>query len=298
MLLFKYKHNKEPIEGISAHAYFDRSKLPKVSPLIIFLVVILGILCWYPSFISVQQKMLVVKQKQQKLLQRDQQIQRLLNQTEKPIWLSDYPWLTWHTETAITQKLNENESGKPALLLYISLQGVSNHQDWRLVLNRLMDEYSLRPKFEQIYWQESGLLDVNIELQLVPKKLALKDYLFLPRRIYRDWPKNIEVLAALEWQNKRSLKIRIGDRDLSLEQGDWVPELAASLVLLDDQRAVFRQQYGKSVQNQKAPAELILDYFKRSDLTDVGLVQDDGKSNHNGEIDILAYQYREPSDEH
>ena len=295
MLLFKYKHNKEPIVGVSAKAYFGHSKLPKVSPFLILLIVILGVLCWYPSFMAVQEKMLAVKQKQQKLLQRDQQVQRLINQTEKPIWLSDYPWLTWHTETATAQRSKKAESGKPPLLLYISLQGVSNYQDWTLVLNRLMDEYSLRPKFEQIYWLESGLIDVNIELQLVPKKYALKNYLFFPRRIYRDWPKDIEVLAALEWQSKRSLKIRIGELDLSLEQGDWVPELAANVVLLDDQRAVFRQQYGASTQNQTSPTELILDYFNRLDLKGVTLIQEERGPVLNAEKAVLAYQNGEMS---
>ncbi len=296
MLLFKFKSNNSPIVGISPNTYFNQIKLPRVSPLALFLAVVLAALCWYPSFIEVQQKILVVKQKKQKLLQRDMQVQRLVNQTARPEWLSDYPWLTWHTEAkTMASRSNDLDRGKPPLLFYISLQGVASQQSWSLMLNKLIDDYSLQPKFEQIYWLESGLLDVNIELQLVPKKLAIKDYLFLPRRVYRDWPKNIEVLAALEWQNKRSLKIRIGELDLSLEQGDWVPELAANLVSLDDQRAVFRQQYGNSIQNQKAQAELVLEYLNHPDLEGVSLAQ--GKSSQYESVGILAYQNREVKDE-
>ncbi|OUR66059.1 hypothetical protein A9Q77_11605 [Marinomonas sp. 42_23_T18] len=298
MLLFKFKSNNRPIVGVSPNTYFNQIKLPKVSPLTLFLAVVLAALCWYPSFIEVQQKILVVKQKKQKLLLRDMQVQRLVSQTARPEWLSDYPWLTWHTEAkTITTGSNEIDSGKSPLLFYISLQGVASQQSWSLMLNKLIDDYSLQPKFEQIYWLESGLLDVNIELQLVPKKLAIKDYLFLPRRVYRDWPKNIEVLAALEWQNKRSLKIRIGELDLSLEQGDWVPELAANLVSLDGQRAVFRQQYGHSIQDQKAQAELVLEYLNHATLEGVSLAQDNAKFSQQMNIDILAYQNRDVKDE-
>jgi hypothetical protein len=295
MLLFKYNSNKGSINGITHKAYFNQIKWPTVSPLALLLVVVLAGLCWYPSFIEVQKKIVIVKQKQQKLLRRDKQVQRLVSQTAKPEWLSDYSWLTWHTEAKkITSLTSEIDSTKPPLLFYISLQGVASQQSWRLILNKLIDDYSLLPKFEQIYWLESGLLDVNIELQLVPRKMAIKDYLFLPRRVYRDWPKNIEVLAALEWQRKRSLKIRIGERDLSLEQGDWVPELAANLVSLDGQRAVFRQQYGNL--NQKTQTELVLDYLNDSALEGVSLARDKSELMVYEDSDILAYQNRENKD--
>jgi len=297
MLLFKYKSNSGSVEGISPNTNFNQIKWPKMSPLALMLTVVLAALCWYPSFIEVQQKIVIVKQKQQKLLQRDMQVQSLVNQTTRPEWLNDHSWLTWHTEAKTMASLpSEIDTSKPPLLFYISLQGIASQQSWSLMLNKLIDDYSLAPKFEQIYWLESGLLDVNIELQLVPRKMAIKDYLFLPSRVYRDWPKNIEVLAALEWQNKRSLKIRIGELDLSLKQGDWVPELAANLVSLDGQHAVFRQQYANSTQNHKGQAELVLEYLNHFDIEGVSLDHDKSEPMQYEGVDTLAYQNRETKD--
>lgn len=279
MLLSKYKNSSSsPHSGATRFlAKFKREKQFAFSPISLVLLVILAALSWYPGFISLQQQVTALDQDRTKLLKRDKKIQALLRQVHQPAWLSDYPWLAWHVESKqkTTPVLTQNKAITP-LNLSISLQGVASYQEWLAVLNKIFDDYSLSPKYEQIYWLETGLLDVNLELQLVSKKFAEKEYRILPTRTFNPWPTDIQVLAALKWRNERSLKVRVGDQYLSLKQGDWVPELASNLILLDDAQAVFRQQFAPLQMTTKTEkdlsrGQLAINYLSQPNLEGVDL---------------------------
>jgi|GEM_PF-2087607 len=281
MLLFKSSKNDRTLITGTENSRVQMRSLgwPPISLATVVLAFILASLAWYPSFISLKEETLALEQDQKKLLRQSKILQSLLDKSNHPIWLDNYSWLTWQAETERADLfrnsiLNHKEKGATPLLFYISLQGASSYQEWMTILNKLFDQYSLRPSYEQIYWLENGLLDMNLQLQFVPKKFAVKKYQPLPNRFYQTWPKDIEVLAALKWQDKRILKMRVEERDLSLELGDWVPALAANLVSLSDKQAVFQQQYMSSTFVDQAQSNLVLNYLNTADLSDVNLQLD------------------------
>ena len=305
MWLFKYRNTRrvsDQLVGFSAH--YQDLKWPVVSPVTICLSIVLAGLCWYPSFTQLEAKKAKLQLNQVQLMKRDQALQRLILQTEKPTWLADFTWLTWQAEThnakhpSLTNlKEGARSSKSPLLTYYISLKGVASYQDWSKILNRLFDEYSLRPKSEHIYWLASGLLDVRLELQLVTKKLALKKYSLLARRGYRNWPKEIEVQAALSWHDKRSLKLRVGESSLTLTQGDWVPELAANLVTLDADKAVFRQQVSATRQADLERSDLVIPYLNLANFEGVTLSNLDKTASKIEQLDSVSMIYGEQEDE-
>lgn len=281
MLLFKSSKNDRSLITGTENSRVQMRSLgwPPISLATVVLAFILASLAWYPSFISLKEETLALEQDQKKLLRQSKILQSLLDKSNHPIWLDNYSWLTWQAETERADLfrnsiLSHKDKGATPLLFYISLQGASSYQEWMTILNKLFDQYSLRPSYEQIYWLENGLLDMNLQLQFVPKKFAVKKYQPLPNRFYQTWPKDIEVLAALKWQDKRILKMRVEERDLSLELGDWVPALAANLVSLSDKQAVFQQQYMSSTFVDQAQPNLVLNYLNTADLSDVNLQLD------------------------
>lgn len=292
MLLFKFKKNSE-INAANIGSFND-FKLPVVRPLAAFIIVILGGLCWVPSFLELQAQTQALQLEQQRLLSRNHKVKSLLEQVAKPAWLASYPWLTWYTKSQSSRSGSHDQLKKSSpRLLTFSLQGIASYQEWAQVLNRLLDSYPLQTTFEQIDWQVSGLLDVSLELQLVPKKQALKQYQLFPRRVVQSWPDNIEVLAALKWQDKRSLKVNVDLQTLSLAQGDWVPELAADLILLDDKKAVFRQQSTSFRLDDSASNELELTYLNGFKLDDVMLTKEDDSPSYSTAKTGLAVHHKE-----
>lgn len=298
MLLFKYKSNKKAFIGAesSINRHFKGISWPPISPTAMVCLLLLAALCWYPSFNKIQVDSQLLQQRKLSVVSKNQRLQNMFNPSNQPMWLEDYAWLTWQAESQRGELIQTEKSTKP-LLFYISLQGTSSYHAWMSVLNKLFDQYSLRPKYEQIYWLENGLIDMNLQLQLVSKKLAVKDYQPLPRRLYREWPKNIEVLAALKWRGKRLLEVRIDELTLSLEQGDWVPALAANLVSLDTDKAVFRQQYSFLNPPEQAKTELILEYLNDTNLEDVNLTLYANEKSKPQEVDHLAFQYERQEDD-
>lgn len=278
MLLFRSSNDEKTFVRASDKAPIQIKGFtwPPISLVAAITLFVLAILAWYPSFMSLKEETLTIEQHQKKVLRKNEILQNLLDKANQPTWLESYPWLTWQAETERAGLLNKkgnqiSNKGAEPLLFYISLQGIAGYQEWMSVLNKLFDQYSLRPSYEQIYWLDDGLLDMNLQLQFVSKKLAVKKYQPLPNRFYQAWPKDIEILAALKWQDKRLLKMRIEEVDMTLKVGDWVPALAANLVSLNDKQATFRQQYVNAFSTDYTQSDLILNYLNRTDFTDVSL---------------------------
>lgn len=308
MLLFRSNSDEKPFVRASGNSPIQMKAFvwPPISLVAAITIFILASLAWYPSFTSLKEETLAIEQHQKKVLRQSEMLQNLLDKSNQPTWLESYSWLTWQAETErpdffSKEGFNNNEKGAAPLLFYISLQGVSSYREWMLVLNKLFDQYSLRPNYEQIYWLESGLLDMNLQLQFVPKKFAVKKYQPLPNRLYQTWPKDIEVLAALKWQDKHLLKMRIEEIDMTLKVGDWIPALAANLVSLNDTQATFRQQYVNAFSADYTQSDLVLSYLNRADFTDVSLKLDlnleRSAQSHTDAASQIAFRYERQEDD-
>lgn len=284
---------------MSKHLNGDRKNLgwPPIRLTTCLCILLLSALCWYPSFNSITSENERLALQKQRMQTQNQKRQSLLALSHQAAWLEEYAWLTWQAETQRADLKGAQENSRSPLLLYISLQGVSSYSNWMLVLNKLFDQYALRPRYEQIYWLETGLVDMNLELQLVPKKLAIDNYQPLPRRGYKTWPENIEVLAALKWQDKRVLQLRVEAETLSLEQGDWVPALGATVTSLDADRAVFRKQSLSSNLSDKKATELVLNYLSPDTSSDVNLTLNVKDLNPQISAAELAFQSKRLADD-
>lgn len=218
-------------------------RLPPISRLTCGGVFCISVLFWYPSISTQQSKMTALEQQRKALEKRRAREAALVKGMSNLFWLDKYDWLNWKTEgnqKASAYSPPSNAARSPVVSLHLA--GQADYYQWRSVLDELAVRNPARPLETRVQWQIDNKLDVHLVLQLVIEPSLSIDLLPLPQRTYKLWPDNMHLSSTLYWQGEWRAILHLQDQDVPLVKGAWVPELSASVIELDKQGVLLRQQ--------------------------------------------------------
>lgn len=222
-------------------------KLPQVSLLLIVCAPILLSLPWYLLISPMLDKNRALQsQWQAHQAKQDTQIEQVKRehkardskQSERSqyAWLNAYSWLNWQLNTT-KQPIN-----------HVEVTGVATFTQWQKVLTNL-DQQALIPVTYQLRWLPDNRLKLALVLRPSLDRVTtasiqlISPIRALLTRPYKAWPDDLSLTATLYWQQQRFATLQLGGQKISVLEGVWVPEIAANLISLNHNGALFRQQY-------------------------------------------------------
>ena len=211
---------------------FYQIKLPNISYLLVVLLPLLLLVFWYPATSSALIQLLTLQEQIERAEQKRDHVKRRLPNERILAWLEEYDWLSW--------QLSQPDATVERYVL--QLQGINHYSQWQNLINNLLERYSLQPLSSKIEWLSNDLFDANFSLQWVEGDFGFP-IIVIPERTYVPWLEGITLSALVYWGGEWRVKIQYDKSEVTLSQGDWLPELAARLVRLDKYGALFRQQY-------------------------------------------------------
>lgn len=220
----------------------------------IALLLLLQLCFWGGSALSFwqdgQHAQLQIEKAQSKLVFQN----RLSSGNYFPEYLKQKDWLTWawgrHSCDTEWKDQKQNQREQNSLLSFcLEIEGTAEEQEWRTALSQLDEFAAFSPVAMQ--WERFDGNKVQGKLRLQPIKNTANRLAqsFYPFPLYPNVPFSDEVLlvgSVFTQQKWRSLLV-VEDKALSVSEGDWLPEIMASVSAIGKNKIELEYVNGKVV---------------------------------------------------
>ncbi len=171
-----------------------------------------------------------------------------------PDALKALPWLSWEWQKntcgalsnwEATSAMNSTKALIPqqtSLEFCLLLKGTASAKQWQTALVQLDEFAPFRPM--NVHWEKTNLGEWQAELGLRPvsKKANRQAYSLFPFSGFSrvQLQHQVQLVGTVYLEEEFRGLLEVNDTTLSVLQGDWLPELLASVVFIDSKKIVLR----------------------------------------------------------
>lgn len=264
LLQIAERHGKiQSIRALTRHKVLKhkilRHKVLNISYLLVISVPLLSLMPWYYSIDRLFQASSVYStQLVQERTRQQQQKTRLWTESSLN-WLNDYQWFDWQLSVLNRQREKNDEITDERIVQHrvLRIEGQASYLEWQSLLDLLSERYTVQPVSLHLQWLADNHFKVTMDLQAsslsfrkafrkAVKKTSgqtVTPTIFaIPNRFSTPWPEDMNIQTILFWQDRWYAKLQLADKVLSIREGDWIPELSATLIRLDETGGLLRRQ--------------------------------------------------------